>query len=326
VVLASLSGLAAGYAGGLREAAGPVAVVAETGVERVYAAVSGSVVTVILGKAAGSGFFFDRGLVATNAHVVTGALGSGEEPVGARVTVRLGDGRERQGSVTAVDTRMDVAIVAVDDAEEVAVLPFAADGVRAGQQVLAVGAPLELSGSVSVGVVSHPARSTTYRQDPVQAVLIQSDVAINPGNSGGPLLDAAGRVVGMVTLRPDESAGRPVVGVSFAVPARFVQASLAKLRRSGVAQYVTLGVSGRASNPDDAVDGFVVQSVTRQGPAAVAGVQTGDVITRVAGSPVSGYGDLTAAVAEQEPGDAVEVVVDRGEIPRRMTVELTLRS
>jgi putative serine protease PepD len=294
--------------------------------EKVYEAAAPSVVSITAGDSTGSGFFYKPGKVVTNAHVISGsgspATGSGAAVAPQKVKVRLHDGRIRDGRVEAVDPLMDIAVVSVVTTD-VPPLAFADSAtLRPGQPVVAIGAPLDMPDSVSVGVVSSPHRATTFRENPVQAQLIQTDAAVNPGNSGGPLLDTTGKVTGIITIRPDEIANRPVQGISFAVPSRLVTASVFKLERDGAARYVLLGVSGRSSTPDDKAQGLFVEQVTAGGAAAKAGVKLGDVITAIDGTKTPAYDAVTDQLLNHNPGDVVTVTVFRD--GRTVTTHATL--
>lgn len=321
VLLLATSGMLVSYQLGARSSSGQPVVLSGTSeqegpFEEVYDLAAPSVVSIYVeGGGNGSGFFYAPGKVLTNAHVVSSSstsatsLAAGEESM---VTVVLNDGRERTGVVSLVDQRLDLAIIAVADSTDVPVLAFADSGeVRPGQDVVVVGNPVGLVSSVTRGVVSAPMRVTTFRADPVQTHLVQVDAAVNPGNSGGPLLDDQGRVVGVVTIRPDDSEGREVQGVAFALPSDAVVASIRMLEEYGEARYVLLGVTGRSSTPDDQVQGMVVEEVSSGGPAQAAGLEVGDVITKVEDAEVRSYEDLTRTLLGKQPGEKLRVQAQR---------------
>lgn len=286
--------------------------------QRVARVAGPSVVDLVsVGGGEGSGFFVRPGRILTSLHVVAPpgsavfALLESKAEVG--VQVRLADGRVRPGTVAAWDARSDLALVAVEPVDGIGPLAFATSAeVEPGQPVVAIGSPFGLHFSVSEGVVSSARRNTRFRSDPLQSNLIQTDAAVNPGNSGGPLLDARARVVGVITLRPDTDGGRAVEGVSFAVPADLALATLSQLEIHGRARWARLGITGRSSSPDDAVDGMVIEEVAKGTGAAASGLRPGDIITNLAGRPVGGLEELVAELLSHRPGERIAVSVRRG--------------
>ena len=219
LIAAALTGAAGGAAGAQLDAPpgpavtlprSPGAVVAApgAGLAEVAAGVLPSVVSVEVrgarGSGTGSGFVLDdRGHVLTNAHVVGG---------GTQVRVAFADGRRSVAEVVGVDTGTDIAVLRVPGGGTPPPLPLGVSAdLRVGDAVLAVGSPLGLSGTVTSGIVSAVDRETRRG-----AATIQTDAPINPGNSGGPLLDAAGRVIGVNTAIASLGSGN--IGIGFAVP------------------------------------------------------------------------------------------------------------
>ena len=182
--------------------------------EQIIAGVEPAVVQISTSRSSGSGFFFgDRGWIATNAHVVRGAK---------RVTILLYDGSQMQGDVVGRNGFVDLAVIQISREDSLEGLDFAdSDRVRVGEDVLALGFPSGGTGgtvTVTKGIVS----AKGVRPDDVE--YIQTDAAINPGNSGGPLINAEGKVVGVNTLRPDQtSSGRPIQNIGFAITSNLIR-------------------------------------------------------------------------------------------------------
>ena len=242
----------------------------------------------------GSGFILNaEGYVMTNAHVVDGA---------DEVIVTLTDKREFKARIIGADKRSDVALVKI----EATGLPFVRIGdvgrLKAGEWVLAIGSPFGLDNSVTAGIVSAKSRDTG---DLVP--LIQTDVAINPGNSGGPLINMRGEVVGINSQIYSRSGG--YMGISFAIPIDEASRVADQLRTSGRV------IRGRIGVAIDQVDakvaesiglgkstGALVRSVEAGGPAEKAGVEPGDIITKVDGKQIDKPGDLQRSIAGVKPG------------------------
>ena len=272
----------------------------------------------------GSGVIYDaNGWILTNKHVVEGS---------DTLQVELNDGRVLTGSVYGIDTLTDLAIVKVEATD----LPTASvgdsDALKVGQLVVAIGSPLgTYSNSVTSGIVSAKGRSITTDGNQNLNNLIQTDAAINPGNSGGPLLDANGSVVGINTAIARDSNGigfaipidiarpimeqavagkelsRPYMGVTYVTITR----QLADEERLPVQDGAWLG-GGNGAGP-------AVQPGT---PAADAGLQDGDIITKINGVTVDGEHPLDATLSQYAPGDTVTLEVLRD--GQTVTLPLTL--
>jgi serine protease Do len=264
------------------------------------------------GQSLGSGFILNtEGYILTNNHVVKGATD---------IVVRLSDGREFKADVVGADQLTDVALIklAKPPKEE---LPSVAlgdsDALRQGDFVLALGSPLGLRDTATLGIVSakhragiSPIGTGTYDD------YIQTDAAINPGNSGGPLFNLRGEVVGINTaiVRPDVGQG-----IGFAVPVNLAKSILPQLREKGKVTRGFMGVSVGDLTPDlmaafgfpSGTKGALVQNVVPRGPAAKAGVEAGDLIVALNGKPVDSAGAVTRGVALVPPGQKVEVTVLR---------------
>ena len=285
-------------------------------IERVAQRAGPGVATVQRNGAAGTAFVIDaNGTLVTNAHVV----GSARD-----VTVRFGkDGKRIDARVTGRDTGSDLAALKIDPRDaggRLTVLPLAnSDRVVVGQLAVAIGNPFRLPLTVTAGIVSAVGRQIDAPNGFSIANAIQTDAAINPGNSGGPLLDEDGRVIGVNSQIETGGAGRGNVGVGFAVPANTVRAVASDLEAGRRVSHPYLGVSTAARANGD---GALVRTVVPNGPAADAGLRTGDVITRIGAATVREPGDVSTAVLARHAGDRVEVTVRRNGQTRMLQVRL----
>ena len=184
---------------------------------------------------------------------------------------------------------------------------------RVGDWVLAIGSPFGFENSVTAGVVSAKGRSLP---DDSFVPFLQTDVAINPGNSGGPLFNAQGEVVGINSQIYTRSGGYQ--GVSFAIPIEVATRVQQQIQATGKAQHAKLGVSVQEVNQAfadsfklDKPEGALVASVEKNGPAAKAGLEPGDVVRKVDGKPIVGSGDLPAVIGQSMPGQKVTLEVWR---------------
>ena len=300
------------------------------------------------GGGVGSGFVLNgEGEVATNAHVVT--QGEGENIQRAReVYVEFADGNRVEAEIVGQDPNADIALLKIDPKGlTLRPLPLGSSAdVKTGAPVAAIGSPFGERQSLSVGVVSAVDRDIqSLNGEFAIPGAIQTDAAINPGNSGGPLVDAAGKVIGVNQQIKTNSGGGE--GVGFAVPVDIVKRSLGALRETGEAPYAYLGVGSVPLYPqlverfDLGVDkGAWVQEVQPGSPADRAGLrggrgevrfqvqsyaQGGDIITRVEDKPIEDANDLSAAVAQFQPGQEVTVEVHRGGDTEEIEVELDER-
>jgi putative serine protease PepD len=263
-------------------------------------------------QAQGSGFVYDTsGHVVTNAHVVDGARS---------VKVRFSNGSTYSATVVGVDASTDLAVLKVD-APSSAFHPLAlADSsqLAVGDVVVAIGSPFGLENSVTAGIVSALGRSMQAPNGYTINGSIQTDAAINHGNSGGPLLDLAGKVVGVNAQIESESGGND--GVGFAIPSNTVRSIVGQLLENGSVEHAYLGVAVTATSDGSA--GAQLAEVRSGTPAADAGLQVGDVITAVDGHTVSGAAALQSAIDAKRPGD--KVIVDYARNGAHHTVTVTL--
>jgi 2-alkenal reductase len=297
------------------------------------------------GGGVGSGFVLNGdGEIATNAHVVTQGNGEGARKAN-EVYVEFADGNRVEAKIVGQDPNADVALLKIDPKGlTLRPLPLGtSSSVAVGEPVAAIGSPFGERQSLSVGVISAIDRDIqSLNGDFAIPGAFQTDAAINPGNSGGPLVDGDGKVIGINQQIKTNSGGGE--GVGFAVPIDAIKRSLGALRETGNARYAFLGVSSVPLFPQlvDRFDlpvekGAWVQEVQPGTPADKAGIrggkgdtrfqiqsyaQGGDIITKVEGKVIEDANDLSAAVAQFQPGQDVTVEVHRGGETKEIEVKL----
>src|SRR3954469_3292575 len=248
------------------------------------------------GEATGSGFVIDRkGTILTNAHVVAGAT---------KVTVQFADRHVVDATILGRDESTDLAILKVDaKPSELDPLPLgSSQGGQVGDPTIAIGNPFGLERTLTTGVVSATKRTIQAPNGFQIDGVIQTDAAINPGNSGGPLLDAAGRVIGINSQIETGGSGGGHRGIGFAIPIDTAKRLLPQLEKNGRVDRGFLGVDSitvdkslRDLNlPVD--QGALVQTVTPGSPAAKAGIRGGDIVAQLNGNEVRLGGDIITAV------------------------------
>ena len=273
----------------------------------------------------GSGFITDKsGIVLTNAHVVSGA---------DRVTVTLKDGREFEGVVKGTDEVTDLAVVKIN--YQGADLPVAPLGnsadVQVGDWAIAVGNPVGLNNTVTLGIISTLTRSSAQVGIPDKRIdFLQTDAAINPGNSGGPLLNERGEVIGINTaIRPDAN------GIGFAIPidkAKSIESDLAAGKKIahpyiGVQMVTLTPESAKQSNQDPnspfvlpEVDGVLVVRVLPNTPAEQAGIRRGDVIVEIDAQPITDASQLQSLVESSGLNSSLQFKIQRGDSTLKLKV------
>jgi len=290
----------------------------ETRAGAIYAAASPAVTSVRTNSGEGTGFLIDRdrGMLVTNAHVVGSAT---------HVLVRFGqDGDAIDGDVLGLDPSSDLAVVSIDPdrvPRDAKALRFAdSRAVQVGDLVVAIGNPFGLDRTATEGIVSGLGRSIQSPNGFAIDDVIQTDAPINPGNSGGPLLDDGAHVIGVNSQIA--TAGVPGnIGIGFAVPSNTVRQIVPRLEKGETIPRPWLGITTTAASPTHP-DGAEVADVVGGGPADDAGVRRADVIKRVDGEAVQDPEDVAAAIGGEEPGDEVDVVVERD--GRTLTLHATL--
>lgn len=324
----------------------------ETTLEALYQQVLPGVVAIRTQNSLGSGFVFDsEGHVVTNQHVVEGA---------SEVEVAFSSGFKAHGTVIGFDRDADVAVIKVDaPADQIHPLAIGdSDTLNVGEQVVAIGNPFGLNGTMTLGIVSGLGRTQFAHAAPdgggffSTADIIQTDAAINPGNSGGPLFNLKGEVVGInQSIRTetfDSATGNAVnSGVGFSISINLVKRIVPYLIRDGSYEYPYLGIS---SDPDlslaeiealglNTYIGAYVTNVTPGGPADNAGIRGGaqptaielllaggDIITAIDGQPVNTFDDLLSYLTtNKSPGDTVVLTVLRDGESMDITVTLGKR-
>ena len=288
------------------------------------------------GQATGSGFVIDKkGTILTNAHVVNGAQ---------KISVQFQNKQATTARVLGTDESTDLAVLKVDPTGQ-QLHPLAlgsSKGVQVGDPAIAIGNPFGLERTLTTGVISAVQRTIQAPNNFQIDDVLQTDAPINPGNSGGPLIDGAGRVIGInsqIETGGSSSAGN--LGIGFAVPIDTAKQIIPQLEKSGRVDRGFLGV--QTLTIDKSLKGLnlpvghgaLVQSVTPGSPAQKAGIHPGDiaaslngtaiqlggdVITKIAGSDVRGNQDVVNAVAGRKAGDKVKVTLLRG----RRSIEVTV--
>jgi len=296
-------------------------------------------------EATGSGFVIDAGGdILTNNHVIDGAT-SGS------ITVQFADKKTVKARVVGKDPSTDLALLKVDpEGLDLKVLPLGSSkDVHVGDPTIAIGNPFGLDRTLTTGVVSALQRQIQAPNGFAIKDVIQTDAAINPGNSGGPLIDAAGRVIGINSQIETGGAGsQGNVGIGFAVPIDTAKGILENLKKGESVQRAYLGVTSLTVDGQlDAIDlpvdhGALVQTVEAGSPAAQAGIKAGnlqatlqgsnapvvlggDIITKVDGKSITSSDQLAQLIAAHKPGDKVKVELVRKKATKTVTVTLGKR-
>ena len=272
------------------------------------------------GSGTGSGWVVDGdGYLVTNNHVIASAAQEGT------ITVNFTDGTSEPGRIVGRAPTLDIAVLKVADLHGAKALPLGdSDKIAVGDPVIAIGSPLGLAGTVTSGIVSavHRAVDTGGASGDPGAALdaVQTDAAINPGNSGGPLVDAAGRVIGVnsaiASLGSSLGGQSGSIGVGFAIPINTVKAAGEQIIRTGKATRPILGVQlVREANVEGALIGCdqaaVCTPVQPGGPAAKGGLADGDVIVKLGNTVIDSATTLILELRRHKIGEAVDVVVKR---------------
>jgi putative serine protease PepD len=314
----------------------PAASLPAGSVEQVAAKVVPSVVKLEtdMGRASeeGSGVILSSdGLILTNNHVVSAATNGPGRPGGAQTKVTFANGRTTGFSVVGTDPSSDIAVVRADNVSDLTPITIgSSSNLRVGQDVVAIGSPLGLEGTVTTGIISALNRPVAAGGDAnnQNTVLdaIQTDAAINPGNSGGALVNMNGELVGVnsaiATLGGDAGAQAQSgsIGLGFAIPVDQAKRIADELIKNGTAAHASLGV--QVGN-DAATDGARIVEVTPGGAAAAAGLPSGVVVTKVDDRVINSADALVAAVRSRAPGDQVTLTfLDPSGKPQ--TVQVTL--
>lgn len=277
------------------------------------------------GEAKGSGVVIsDKGYIATNNHVISGAQ---------QIQVTLASGAVYSAKVVGTDTTTDLAVIKLDNPpSDLKVAEFAdSDNLAVGEAVMAIGNPLGYDDTATTGIVSALNRPVTVTDDDNNAIVtnaVQIDAAINPGNSGGPTFNAAGQVIGInssIASTASSSGTAGSIGIGFAIPSNLVKRVANEIIDDGSVRHVVLGITIKSSSVE--ADGVTrgcaqVQAVTDGGPASKAGVKAGDSIVAFNGKAVNNNYSLLGYVRASAMGDKVKLTVVRG--GNTMDLEVTL--
>ena len=266
----------------------------------------------------GSGVCVDKnGYVLTNYHVIED---------GRQITLYLSNGQKQSATVVWTDPSSDLAMLKTD--ANIPYLAISGGGYKSGDEVVAIGTPIDLAfkHTATKGIISATNRTIVVDNNFGQSTLydlIQHDASINPGNSGGPLVNMNGEVVGINTVKVTDAEG-----LGFAIPADTFKPVAEKISATGGYQTTYLGVFGYDSQLKDFSNtsgGYYVQSVAKDSPASLNGIEQGDIITKVGKKNITVARDLKTALYDYDIGDVVRVVVVRNGVEKFFDVELTSR-
>jgi putative serine protease PepD len=278
------------------------------------------------GGATGSGFVIaSDGYILTNNHVIAAAVTSG-----GTISVRLQDGNSYPATVIGRDSSYDLAVLRISNHALIALQFGDSDKVAVGDSVLAIGSPLGLSGTVTLGIISAKDRAVTAGESESENSFInalQTDAAINPGNSGGPLVDSTGAVIGVnsaiATLGSALGSQTGSIGLGFAIPINQARKTAEQLIKNGKATYPIIGVSVDMSfTGSGALIAKKSNAIMAGGPAAKAGLKSGDIIVKFDTREITSPEELIVAVRSHDVGDSVVLTYMRD--GKKMTATLIL--
>ncbi len=278
------------------------------------------------GSSSGSGFVIDSsGYILTNNHVIDSAAISG-----GQIKVRLSTGNSYTARVIGRDGSYDLAVLKIT-APNLKALQFGdSDAVAVGDSVIAIGSPLGLSGTVTLGIISAKNRAVTAGEREEENSFInalQTDAAINPGNSGGPLVDSTGAVIGVnsaiATLGSSFGPRTGSIGLGFAIPINQARKTADQLIKTGKATYPVMGISVDMNfSGTGAMIAKTAGAIIPGGPASLAGMKSGDVITEIEGRVITSPEELIVAIRSHSVGEEIEITYLRSGVSK--SVRLTL--
>jgi len=279
------------------------------------------------GGSTGSGFIIDsRGYILTNNHVIASSAMSGGD-----IRVRLSDGFSYDAKVIGRDSSYDLAVIKIV-APNLKALQFGdSDEVAVGDSVIAIGSPLGLSGTVTLGIISAKDRAVTAGGDDAESAFInalQTDAAINPGNSGGPLVNSTGAVIGVnsaiASLGTSFSGQSGSIGLGFAIPINQARKTADQLIKTGKATYPVMGISVDMNySGDGAMIAKTGVAIVPGGAAAKAGLKSGDIITEIDGRAITSSDELIVAIRSHNVGEKIEVTYKRNGVSKTVTLTLS---
>lgn len=255
-------------------------------------------------RSVGSGFIFhENGYIATNAHVVS---------VGSQLVVTLADGSEYEARVIGRDTARDLAVIKIDPPRPLTPITLGrSDDLMIGEQTLAIGNPVGLNNTLTLGIISALHRQLEVDGRVLYRDVIQTDASINPGNSGGPLLNILGELIGVNTaIRTDAQ------NIGFAIPVDQLREILPEVLNYEKLNKVVVGMQVGGGEPPKVLD------VSSDSPAHQAGVRSGDVVLAVDGKPITRILDFQVAMLEHRPGEQVPVKLLRDGKPTELRVPI----
>jgi putative serine protease PepD len=251
--------------------------------------------------------------------------------------VQFSDGHTASAAITGRDPQTDLAVLKIESSPHLKVISLgSSSSVQVGEPVVAIGAPLGLSGTVTSGIVSALNRTVEVPGDNDKTALLvsalQTDASINPGNSGGALVNCAGQLVGVPTAgatvpSPSGQSGGGSIGLGFAIPVDLAKSIADEIITTGRVTHAYFGVQTVPIPPAAAAqagvpEGLLVQGVSPGGPAAAAGLRADDVITSINGKPATSNIQLQELTLTKKPGDTVQIGYDRAGHSAKATVTL----
>ena len=279
------------------------------------------------GGATGTGFVIEsNGYILTNNHVIAEAASAN-----GTIDVTLNNGQKYSAKVVGRDTSYDLAVLKIATTGLTALQFGNSDNVAVGDSVIAIGSPLGLSGTVTLGIISAKDRAVTAGETGGANSFInalQTDAAINPGNSGGPLVDSTGAVIGInsaiATLGSSLGSQSGSIGLGFAIPINQARKTADQLIKNGKATYPVIGISvDMKYEGDGALIAKNDKAILAGGPAAKAGLKAGDIITKFDGRTITSAEELIVAIRAKNVGDKVEITYTRNGVSATTTLILT---